>query len=117
VGPPLDRPDPDPRSYFLTWLERDGPPFWSFWENLRTWWAIRHLPNVMLLHYNDLKRDLPGQIRRIASFLDIGIDEDATDIEWLTLHHAFCFISSTMGDFQKYLNEQAESGAFEDFEG
>ncbi len=77
VGPPLDRPDPDPRSYFLTWLERDGHPFWSFWENLRTWWAIRHLPNIMLLHYNDLKTDLPGQIRRIASFLDIGIDEDA----------------------------------------
>jgi hypothetical protein len=45
------------------------------------------------------------------------LDEDPTDIEWLTLHHAFCFISYKMGDFQKYLNEQAESGAFEDFEG
>ncbi len=30
---------------------------------------------------------------------------DETDIEWLTLHHAFCFISYKMGEFQKYLNE------------
>jgi hypothetical protein len=28
-----------------------------------------------------------------------------TDLEWLTLHHAFCFISYKMGDFQKYLDE------------
>jgi hypothetical protein len=30
---------------------------------------------------------------------------DETDIEWLTLHHAFCFISYKMGEFQKYLDE------------
>jgi hypothetical protein len=32
---------------------------------------------------------------------------DETDIEWLTLHHAFCFISYKMGEFQKYLDEVA----------
>jgi hypothetical protein len=30
---------------------------------------------------------------------------DETDIEWLTLHHAFCFLSYKMGEFQKYLDE------------
>lgn len=44
------------------------------------------------------------------------LDEDTTDIEWLTLHHAFCFISYQLGPFQKYLDDQAEKGAFEDFE-
>ena len=44
------------------------------------------------------------------------LDEDPGDIEWLTLHHAFCFISYKLGDFQKYLDEQAAQGAFEDFE-
>ena len=29
----------------------------------------------MFVHFADLKRDLPGQIRRIATFLDIPIDE------------------------------------------
>ena len=45
---------------------------------------------------------------------DIG--EDPTDIEWLTLHHAFCFISYKMSDFQKYMEEQTAKGAFRDFE-
>ncbi len=61
-------------------MERDGHPFWPFWENVRSWWEIRHLPNLMLLHFNELhfnelKADLPGQIRRIADFLEIPVDE------------------------------------------
>ncbi len=32
---------------------------------------------------------------------------DETDLEWLALHHAFCFISYKMGDFQAYLDEVA----------
>ena len=34
----------------------------------------RDLPNVMLLHFARLKQDMPGEIRRIAGFLDISID-------------------------------------------
>ncbi|MBL4809981.1 MAG: hypothetical protein JKY43_08010 [Phycisphaerales bacterium] len=41
------------------------------------------------------------------------LDEDKTDIEWLTLHHAFCFISYKMGDFQAYLDDQEQRGAFD----
>jgi len=32
-------------------------------------------------------------------------EDDKTDIEYLTLHHAFCFISYRMSEFQTYLNE------------
>jgi len=75
VGPPIDPPPADIRQYWRDWLARDGHPFWPFWENVGSWWAIRHLPNVMLLHFADLKHDMPGQMRRIAAFLDIAIDE------------------------------------------
>ena len=75
VGPPIAPPPDDPRRYFLDWLEGDGHPFWSFFENVRSWWAIRSLPNVLMLHFAELKADLPGQIRRIAGFLDVPIDE------------------------------------------
>ena len=75
VGPRIGRPPADIRQYFLEWLQFDGYPFWSFWENIRSWWAIRHLPNLMLLHFEELKADLPGQIRRIATFLEIPVDE------------------------------------------
>ena len=75
VGPPIGRPGSDVRQYFRDWLERDGHPFWPLWENVRSWWAIRHLPNVLLLHFADLKADMEGGMREIAAFLDIPIDE------------------------------------------
>lgn len=75
VGAPIEPPPADVRQYWRDWLDRDGHPFWPFWEHVRSWWAIRHLPNVMLLHFADLKRDMPGQMRRIATFLDIPVDE------------------------------------------
>jgi aryl sulfotransferase len=77
VGPALPRPPESVRDYFLEWLEKDGHPLWSFWENIRSWWAIRELPNMLLLHFNELKADLPGSIRRIADFLEIEVDEAA----------------------------------------
>jgi aryl sulfotransferase len=95
VGPPIERPPDDVRTYFLDWLERDGHPFWPFWENVRSWWAIRDLPNVELVHFETLKADLPGQMRRVASFLDIPIDESRwsdmllhCSFEWMKQHAA-----------------------------
>ena len=75
VGPPIAPPPDSIVQYFADWLEQDGHPFWPFFENIRSWWAIRNLPNLLLLHYADLKADLPGQVRRIAPFLDIDLDE------------------------------------------
>jgi aryl sulfotransferase len=75
VGAPIERPPESVRQYFIDWLDKDGHPFWPFWENVRSWWQIRTLPNVMLLHFADLKADLAHEIRRIAAFLDITIDE------------------------------------------
>ena len=79
VGPPIERPPASVRQYYLDWLEKDGHPFWPFWENMRSWWAIRDLPNLMLLHFSELKADMPAQIRRIAAFLEIPIDESKFD--------------------------------------
>ncbi len=45
------------------------------------------------------------------------IDEDKSDIEWLTLHHVFCFVSYKMGEFQKYVEQQDAEGAFDEFDG
>ncbi len=75
VGPPIEQPPNDIRQYWREWMDRDGHPFWPYWENIRSWWAIRNLPNVKLVHFTDLKRDMPWQIREIAAFLDIPIDE------------------------------------------
>ena len=76
VGHPLPQADPDIRRYFRTWLQQDGWPYWSFWENVASWWAVRDLPNVRLIHFSDLKRDLEGQMRAIADFLEIEVPKD-----------------------------------------
>ena len=75
VGPPIERPPSDVRQYWRDWMDRDGYPFWPFWENVRSWWALRDLPNLMLVHFSDLKRDMEGQMRQIAGFLEVEIDE------------------------------------------
>jgi aryl sulfotransferase len=75
VGEPMERCTLDVVPYFRRWMERDGYPFWPFWENVRSWWAIRELPSVMFVHFANLKKDLPGEMKRIAKFLDVNIEE------------------------------------------
>ena len=75
VGPPIERPVDSVKQYFLDWLEKDGYPFWPFWENVKSWWEIRELPNVFMLHFAKLKEDMPREIRRIADFLDVPVNE------------------------------------------
>ena len=84
VGPPIGPPPSSIVEYYHQWLDGNGHPFWPFWENVRSWWAVRNLPNVHLLHYANLKADLPGAIREIAGFLGIPIDEGQWDC---IVHH------------------------------
>ncbi|MDP6426856.1 MAG: sulfotransferase domain-containing protein [Rhodospirillales bacterium] len=74
----------DVREYYLDWFNDNDFPFWSFWENVRTWWAIRDLPNIYFLHFQNLRDDMEGQMRKLAAFLDIAIDESKWD---LMVHH------------------------------
>jgi aryl sulfotransferase len=39
-------------------------------------WARRDDPNVVLVHYQDLTDDLPGEMRRLAQALEIDVDDD-----------------------------------------
>jgi aryl sulfotransferase len=74
-GPEIKPPCSSISQYFDDWLDQDGFPFWSLWDNARTWWAIRNLPNVHMVHFANLKSDMPGEIRRIAEFIGTPIEE------------------------------------------
>jgi aryl sulfotransferase len=95
VGPPIAPATGDMRAYFRTWLDGNGEPFWPFWENVRSWWALRDLPNVHVVHFEGMKRDLGGEIRRIADFLEIEVDEAQwpqivkhCSFDWMKAHAA-----------------------------
>lgn len=75
-GPAFTPCTDDAREYFLKWLDDEGFPCWSFWENIRTWWAARDLENVLLIHFNDLKADPEREIRAIGEFLEIETAEE-----------------------------------------
>jgi aryl sulfotransferase len=86
AGPP-PTPPKDPRDYLLAWfgeleaqLDAQGKggasrlgPFFGFEA---TYWRERARPNLLLVHYNDLKEDLAGEMQRISQFL--GIDTPAS---------------------------------------
>jgi len=77
VGPRVTRPACDVREYYLHFLEYDDFPGFEFgglWEHTQGWWNIRTLPNVLLVHFNDLKANMGREIRRIAQFLEIDVD-------------------------------------------
>lgn len=93
IGPPLEPPSHDVHLFWQAWFEGGGYPIWAFWEHVRSWWAYRDLPNIMLLHFDDLKRDMRGQMRRIAAFLDIPVKEAQWEeivhycsFEWMKRH-------------------------------
>jgi aryl sulfotransferase len=74
--------DHDIRERWRLWItksmfpwEQDGWPMWSHFYHLASWWPYRKLPNVLLVHYNDLLTDQDGQMRRLSEWLGIPIDE------------------------------------------
>jgi aryl sulfotransferase len=77
-GDPYPRPSRDPGAFFADWIEDGwyaGDRDLGFFGVERSYWAERRRPNVLLVHYNDLKADRGGEMRRIAEFLDIAIPE------------------------------------------
>lgn len=83
IGRPLPRPDPSPHAHFRAWMI-EGPdarladdfPAARYFDTERSWWQARKRPNVLMVHYNDLKVDLAGEMRRIADYLGISLQED-----------------------------------------
>jgi aryl sulfotransferase len=68
--PPMPKWDGDVHGFFASWLNDN----WMM-GHVATFWALRDRPNVLLVHYNDLKRDLSAEMQRIAGFLGISIPE------------------------------------------
>jgi aryl sulfotransferase len=66
--PPMPGWNGDVHGFFATWLKD-----LTLVAHVATFWKLRARPNVLLVHYNDLKRDLGAEMRRIADFLRISI--------------------------------------------
>jgi aryl sulfotransferase len=109
VGPPLGYAPSSILQYFRDWLTGDGYPWWSYWEHIRSWWQIRNLPNVMLLHFSNLKKDLAGEIQRIAAFLNIAVDENKWNV--ILEHCSFQYMKAHAAEIVPFGGSLWEGGA------
>jgi hypothetical protein len=80
LRPPSPRPDGE-RERFWHWVDDETPPT-QVGSSLRR--TVEHLQtfrdaaddlDVVFVHYDDLAADLEGQMRRLATRLDISVDE------------------------------------------
>ena len=75
-------PPTDPLERFWHWVDESTTgavshdSLASTMHHLDTFWEVRERPNVVLLHYADLQRDLEGEIRGLARRLEIDIDDE-----------------------------------------
>jgi hypothetical protein len=81
-----DIPPPPPptsgREWLLGWIDDATSPLREAPNNLAgavhhlgSFWAARHRGDVVLVHYDDLRADLEGEIRRLADRLGIEVAE------------------------------------------
>ena len=84
----------DPDAFFRGWLsegsvpwESDGAPLWSLFRHGATFWTHRAKGNIHFFHYDDLKSDRAGGMRRVADILGIEVAED----RWPALVEAASF--------------------------
>jgi aryl sulfotransferase len=80
-GAPMPPPPADLHALWPHWIGRGWFPWesegWPHSGNLyhtASWWRFRHLPNILFVHFADLLADLPGEIARVAEFLDIPLE-------------------------------------------
>ncbi|WP_407686705.1 sulfotransferase domain-containing protein [Mycobacterium sp. HUMS_1102779] len=87
---PLVIPD-DMREFFDLWLDTDGYQCCDLFDVMASWWRLKDEPNILLVHYGDLKADLGGQVSRIAEFL--SIDPGSLRMDAILEHSSFEYMS------------------------
>ncbi|MCH2355350.1 MAG: sulfotransferase domain-containing protein [Pseudomonadales bacterium] len=114
-GPPLQHTPQEIAPAFDEWLSRgsfewegDGYPFWSHLHHANTWWEFRHQPNILFVHYEDLLKDLDGEMRRLSAYLDIPVNEDL----WPSLVEGMTFKS--MKENAEFMAPGASQGIWKD---
>ena len=61
---------------FFELFLRGDVAYGSYMHNVVSWWKLRDRPNVLLLTYEEMHRDLPGVVQRVARFLGKVLSDD-----------------------------------------
>ena len=102
----------DVKSNWRAWItkgtvdwEVDGYPYWSHLRHALTFWEYRHLPNIMMLHFNDLIAGLDGEMKKISDFLQIEVPAES----WEGVVER-CTFAAVKKDPSRVMSEQVAAG-------
>ncbi|WP_343602381.1 sulfotransferase domain-containing protein [Mycobacterium sp.] len=79
------------REFFDLWLDTDGYQCCDLLDIMASWWRLKDEPNILLVHYKDLRDDLAGEVARIAKFL--SIDPASLRMDAVLEHCSFEYMS------------------------
>jgi hypothetical protein len=69
-------PLPSVETWYNLFCKGNAMMFGSWAESAAGYWAQRHRPNVLLLSFKAMKRDLPGTVRKVADFLNVKLTDE-----------------------------------------
>ena len=78
-------------------IKREPPR--RYWYHITSWWQQRENPDVLLLCFEEMKANLPETIRRVATFMNIELDDEL--FETTLLHSSYKF----MKEHETHFNE------------
>jgi hypothetical protein len=70
---------------FYDYFENDLLAWSPYWAHIKEGWAHRHDDNVLFLFYEEMNKDFPDTIRKVAKFLGKAMSEDQIEklADWL----------------------------------
>lgn len=114
------------RQRFWFWVDNDTPPTESessllrTLRHLQTFWAVPDGVDVVLLHFDDLRTDLEGQMRALADRLGITVPEQrwpelvrAATFDEMRARAALTAPSATLHDNERFFH-RGTSGQWRD---
>lgn len=84
-------------------------PGGDYWTHLVSWWRRRNDRDLLLVTFEDLKQNLELEVRRVADFIGLGLDEGA--IEVATRQASFEFMKAHERHFDDHLVASARNSA------
>ena len=64
------------RATYITAGKAVGSTGGDYWTHLKSWWQRRDDPDVIFMAYEHMKDDLTGTIQKVASLMEIDLDDE-----------------------------------------
>jgi hypothetical protein len=91
-----------PAAAFEQWYTSPELMWWGTWpDHVKGWWERAKSKNVLFVHFEDMKRDLPAVARRVAEFLGMSSLTEA-ELARVVEKCGFAYMQEHQGNFEMH---------------